>query len=240
LKILGIISLNTEQIEILRKYGQDLNAWKRSEKGRDTIQIHRDHEKYFQRKFSLESIDRMTANEFAEAYKKLWASNMWGNKDWYIENKLLAWNGLEKIQRELKKLLYDKNSIAERFNEFKINVKGFGVSSLSEILYFVFPDRYCLWNDKPKTVLQTIGLRVLPEKYFKYQIHTGQEYTECVRVLNLIKDELKEFGVKDFIDLGTLHDVHIMWLTFGISCRSNLYKFCIMLHFRYVSSATIA
>jgi hypothetical protein len=146
----------------------------------------------------------MDKSEFADAYKKLWASNMWGNKDWYIENKLLVWNGLEKIRIELKKLLYDKSSIVERFDEFKINIKGFGMSTISEILHFVFPDRYCLWNDKPKTVLPAIGLRLLPDKYFKYQIHTGQEYSECIGILQLVKDELDRFGVKDFIDLDLL------------------------------------
>lgn len=188
----------------MHNYGQEFKDWKSSEKGKDTVKIHRDHEKYFQERLSIQMLDKMDTKQFAETYKMLWASNMWGNKDWYIENKLLAWNGLEKIRVELKKLLYDKSSVIERIDEFKINIKGFGMSSLSEILHFVFPDEYCLWNDKPKTVLPAIKLSILPEKYFKYQIHTGQEYSDCLHVLGLIKNELIKFGVKDFIDLDVM------------------------------------
>lgn len=188
----------------MHKYGRDFASWKSSDKGKETVRVHRDHENYFKKIFSAENLDKMNTKQFAEAYKTLWASNMWGNKDWYIENKLLAWNGLEKIRTELKKLLYNQSDIIERFDEFKINVKGFGMSSLSEILHFVFPEMYCLWNDKPKTVLPAIKLKLLPEKYFKYQIHTGQEYAECMQMLNVVKDELSEFGIKDFIDLDMM------------------------------------
>ena len=204
MNILVIGGLSPDQKAILRKNGEEFKVWRTSQKGIETIQEHRDHEKYFQEKLSSENLDRMTANEFSEIYKKLWASNMWGNKDWYIENRLIASNGFEKIRAELKKLLYSKDSISERYNEFKSNIKGFGPSSLSEILHFVFPDKYCLWNDKPKTVLPALDLHVLPDRYFKYHIHIGEEYSECIRVLELIKRELTEFGINDFIDLDVL------------------------------------
>jgi hypothetical protein len=204
MKILATSDLTEDQKAILRKNGEEFKVWRTSQKGIEESKVHRDHEKYFHQKLSAENLDRMTANEFAEIYKKLWASNMWGNKDWYIQNKLIASNGFEKIRAELKKLLYGKGSISERYNELKSNIKGFGSSSLSEILHFVFPDRYCLWNDKPKTVLPALDLHVLPDRYFKYQIHTGEEYSECIRVLELIKHELSEFGIKDFIDLDLM------------------------------------
>lgn len=75
---------------------------------------------------------------------------------------------------------------------------------LSEILHFLFPEKYCLWNDKPKTVLPFLGLNILPERFFKYQINTGEEYYQCIQALNLIKEELKDFGINDFIELDVL------------------------------------
>ena len=69
------------------------------------------------------------------------------------------------------------------------------------ILHFLFPEKYCLWNDKPKTVLPFLGLDILPNRFFKYQISTGREYLQCVWYLDLIKRELAQFGVKDYIDL---------------------------------------
>lgn len=68
----------------------------------------------------------------------------------------------------------------------------------------VFPEKYCLWNDKPKTVLPALNLNILPERYFKRQINTGEEYSECVQALCLIKNEVRKYGVKDFIDLDVM------------------------------------
>jgi hypothetical protein len=65
----------------------------------------------------------------------------------------------------------------------------------------MFPNKFCLWNDKPKTVLPFLGLTELPEKFFKYQLSSGEEYYRCVQYLTVIKDELAQYGVRDFIDL---------------------------------------
>ncbi len=62
-------------------------------------------------------------------------------------------------------------------------------------------EKFCLWNDKPKTVLPFLGLTQLPEKFFKYQLSSGDEYYQCVQYLAVIKDELTQYGVRDFIDL---------------------------------------
>jgi hypothetical protein len=40
-------------------------------------------------------------NDFRVIYKTLWASRLWSNKDWYINEKLLRPNGLEKIKTSL-------------------------------------------------------------------------------------------------------------------------------------------
>lgn len=201
---LAIKSLTVEQKEVLEKYGKEFQSWIKSQKGQETSKTHRDHENFFKEKLTQEKIKTLTASEFGEIYKNLWASNIWGNKDWYVENKLLTPNSIEKIREELFKLLYGDSSIVERYNEFKNNIKGFGSSSLSEILHFVFPEKYCLWNDKPKTVLPYLGIDILPERFFKYQISIGEDYFECIQTLEVIKKELEKYGIKDFIDLDIL------------------------------------
>lgn len=195
------LSLSLEQKAVLNKHGKEFSGWITSERGKKNIRDHRDHEKYFKERLAMHNIDKISEQEFAEIYKTLWASNMWGNKDWYITNRLIAPNGLKKIKDELKKLLYSSGDIALRYNEFKNNVSGFGTSSISEILHFMFPDKFCLWNEKPKTVLPYLGLTQLPEKFFKYQLSAGEDYRQCVQYLGLIKSELTSYGIKDFIDL---------------------------------------
>ena len=201
---MSISDLTQEQKSILEKYGKEFQDWKITDKGKDTQNIHREHESFFKDKLSEHNLENLQENEFADIYKKLWASNIWQNKDWYIQNRLLAPNGIEKIKKELKKLLYSNESLVERYNEFKSNIIGFGISSISEILHMVNPEKYCLWNDKPKTVLPALNLDILPVRYFKYQIKTGEEYSECVQSLDLIKNEVTKFGVKDFIDLDVM------------------------------------
>jgi hypothetical protein len=193
--------LSTDQIEILRRYAEEHKEWLNTPKSKANVKEHRDHEEYFKKKLAFENLEKMTADEFRELYKTLWASNLWGNKDWYIDNRLLEPNGLDTIKRELKKMLYGSREIDARYDEFRKNVKGFGPSSISEILHFVFPDKYCLWNEKPKSVLPFLELTLLPDRFFKYQIASGGDYLQCINILKIIKDVLKEYGIVDFIDL---------------------------------------
>ena len=180
---------------------QNFNKWIETEKGKKDIQGHREHEHYFKEKLSPENLDKMTDNEFAEIWKKSWASKMWGNKDWYVKNKLIDPNGIEKLREGFKSLLYGSEDFVKRYDNFRQNVSGFGVALLSEFLNMVFPDKFCLWNDKPKTVLPFLGLNGLPENLFKYNTATGEQYLQCINYLTLIKNELSEFGINDFIDL---------------------------------------
>jgi hypothetical protein len=125
-------TLTPEQKEVLRKHGEEFKTWIKTEKGKGNIEDHREHERYFKQKLSAENLSKMTEDEFADLYKKLWASNIWGNKDWYVQNKLIGPNGLQKIKDELKKLLYGEGDIVEKWNNFRNNVSGFGASSLDK------------------------------------------------------------------------------------------------------------
>jgi hypothetical protein len=198
--------LTAEQKKEFLQYIVDYLAWISSKEGKKNITDHREHQKYFQERLSKKAIQEMDENQFSEVYKGLWASNIWGNKDWYVENKLLKPNsGFSFIKDELIVLFYDKDRpLSQRYNEFKKKVKGLGSSALTELLHFVFPDKYCLWNDKPKTVLPFLNLdNLLPENVFKYQITDGKDYAACNEVMSVLKNELVNAGIEkaDFIDL---------------------------------------
>lgn len=201
-----MVQLNGDQKKNFLRFIEDYKNWEETAEGSKNTKEHRKHQNYFQERLSKEKLSQINENDFKELYKYLWASNIWGNKDWYIENKLLrANNGLAIIKKELLKLFYDeKPNIAGRYNNFKKNVKGLGSSALTELLHFVFPDRHCLWNDKPKSVLPYLGLEgLLPDNVFKYQISDGNDYEKCNMVLGLLKDELAKAGIKnaDYINL---------------------------------------
>ena len=67
-----------------------LNKYKRWEDKEENIKAHREHQRFFQKHLASENIDSIDEDALRRIYKTLWASNIWGNKDWYIDNKLLA------------------------------------------------------------------------------------------------------------------------------------------------------
>lgn len=198
--------LAAEQKKEFLQYIKNYLAWISSKEGKKNIKDHREHQKYFQERLSKKAIKEMNEKQFGELYKGLWASNIWGNKDWYVENKLLKPNsGFSFIKDELITLFYEADRpLSQRYDEFKKKVKGLGSSALTELLHFVFPDKYCLWNEKPKTVLPFLNLdNLLPENVFKYQITNGKDYAACNEVMSVLKNELVNAGIEkaDFIDL---------------------------------------
>ena len=205
--------LSQEQIALLKKYVESYQKSVATDDGKQNLKVHREHQDFFSNKLSEVNIDKIDEKELREIYKNLWASNIWSNKDWSFENKLLRPNGLPKIKEGLKELLYGNESIDVRFDNFREKVQGFGPSSISEILHFVFPDKYCLWNDKPKTVLPFLKIDLLPDRLIKYNLKSGSDYVQCIEVLELLKNELKNFGFKnpDYIDVDC-----VLWHVFNL------------------------
>jgi hypothetical protein len=196
--------LKPEQIETVRKitemYINDLKT-----KGwQESIKVHNDHREVFTPMFSRDALEKMTEIEFKNLYKQTWASEIWENKDWNLENAILKPNnGFENVRKGLVELLYGNDNIEVRLDNFRDNVKGIGFSTISEILNFVFPDQYCLFNKKTKLGLQYMNIDILPKKYLKYGINTGKEYLECLETLTAIKNEIAKDGFQNpnYIDL---------------------------------------
>ena len=159
-------ALSNEDITILKKYGEKFLKWKETEIGKEKIQQHIVHENYLKLKLAPENLSKLTKTEIIEIYKNLWASGFWENKDWYI-NQIIEKNGFDNVKNELYQLLYGTESFEKRYDSFREKIKGFGISAISEILNMVYPENYCLWNDKSKTVLEFLNLKQnIPERTF--------------------------------------------------------------------------
>ena len=206
-----MVTLTEEQTEKIKhyieKYKDKLSyeltggGWK--EERQDRISL-------YKKLLSRQNIESLEQKGFEKIIKSLWASAIWGNKD-YLVNKIITASGLPKIRLELKELLYGSDKLENRFDRFKNNIKGLGPASITEILVFVDPKKYCLWNDKPKNVLPILGMdSLLPERVFKYSI-IGKDYVKCNEVLKLVGNELEKNGFEavDFLDVDIF-----MWLLF--------------------------
>lgn len=210
-----MIELEKKHRESIREYLEKYREKLKSELVGEWREEREDRIEQFRKLLDKKKIDKLTQINFGKIVKSLWASNIWKNKD-YLVKKILNSSDIEKIRVELKELLYGRNPLNERFDRFKSNIKGLGPSSMTEILVFFNPKKYCLWNDKPKNVLPFLGIdELLPEKVFKYPLN-GDDYEKCNEVLRLIGKELEKRGFKDidFLDIDIF-----MWLLFGEEVR---------------------
>lgn len=169
--------------------------------------------RWFKKVFSKSRIKRMGEDDFKSVFKSLWASNVWSEagKEWKAKE-ILKDNGIEKLRNSFYDLFYGEGRLANRYDSAKSSIKGLGDSSLTEIMTFVDPERYCIWNDKPIRVLPVLSLGdLLPKRVFRYGIK-GSEYVRCRGVLNHIRKTMKEVGFapSDFLDVDIL-----MWTLFS-------------------------
>lgn len=198
-----MVQLTDEQKATIREYITGFKEFLKTAKAQEWDENSKKKTALHQKLLRPEHVERLTEDDFGTIVKSLWASLIWGNKE-YLINKILEDNGIAKIRQELALLLFGSQPLEERFDRFKKQIKGLGPSSITEILVFTHPDRCCLWNETPKTVLPFLGLdSLLPARVFKYSIN-GTDYARCNKVLGLLRDELQAHGIEkpNFIDVN--------------------------------------
>jgi len=171
-------------------------------KGKEWKEERVEREKVYKELLSKSHIDNLTEEEFSKIIKSLWASNLWTNKDWLVQKILEDNGGIENTRKAFKDLLYSTGSIKDRYDSFIKKIKRIGPSMLTEILSFTDPEKYCIWNEKPKAVLPFLKMdNDLPKRVFKYRIN-GEDYEKCIKTLSKIRDSLQDVIPKpDFIDV---------------------------------------
>lgn len=206
------MELTSEQERIIRQFTNNLREQLQNELSEQGWKKERDQRQaLFTKLLSEKNINNLSEANFRTIIKSLWAFIGWTNKD-YVVDKIIENNGFNKIKKSLKEILYSKDPLETRFDNFK--VKGLGTSSLTEILVFVDPRKYCLWNDKPRKVLPHLGIDQISKKILNKSQITGNEYVKCNEVLDSIRKILLDEGFEkiDFLDL----DIFI-WLIFNQS-----------------------
>ena len=162
---------------------------------------------------SKDNIDRLNTKKIEEMLQYSWApTRWWSDKPWKAME-VLEKNGLSTFKRELKLLIYGQDTIERRFDRFRERIKGFGVDYITEILVFIFPDKYCLWNRVAADISILLGInQLLPISVWKYRMEVnGEDYIKCCRTLEIIKDSL----IKNQVQSPNFLDVyHFMFCTF--------------------------
>lgn len=187
----------------IKNYIKQYLKWREEQKEQELAEREERVNWYKEKMGSPERIRKVTEKDLHDLIEKLWALGFWKDKAYKV-NKLIKDNGLEKIKIAFIDLLYSEQQIAKRWNDFRRSIKGFGPSSLSEILTLVFPDQYGIMNMKPLTVLPYLGFLTEKEtKNISYGYTSGSDYERFMQALQRVRGELRNNGLPkaDFIDV---------------------------------------
>lgn len=185
----------------IKKYLDDFKVFMENEKGIAWKHEREERNDAFYDLLNKENVLKVNENDFRDLIKSLWATGFWTNKDYKVD-RLLEDNGMEIISDSLFNVLYDNKPLKERYDTFLRKINGIGPSMLTEILTFVDPESYCIWNDKPKKVLPFLDIKgSLPDRVFKYDMK-GKEYEQCLDFLSNFRDYIGSvIDNPDFLDV---------------------------------------
>lgn len=139
------------------------------------------------------SQEKLTELTLSEMIKKLWAAQIWGNKE-YLVNKIIRDNGIEKLEKKFS-YVFTKEDLPNKCYESLLgDIKGIGPSMITEILCYIDPKNAGIWNDKARKALAWLEAKNVP--FDRYKI-TGEEYSNFNSVLKVLAEQLTKEGYKD-------------------------------------------
>lgn len=162
---------------------------------RENWQEREERRRYYQ-SFNKEKLLAMAEDEFLEYISKLWSMLIWGNKK-YVVDKIIADNGFVNIKKHLAELLFGTAALEERWNTFLNDVKGLGPATVSELLSYVNPKEYIIFNKTTIQCFTYLGIEDMPKYNYQY---TGQKYIEVCNIAKQIAMRMQECGIMD-VDL---------------------------------------
>lgn len=153
----------------------------------------RKERKSYYQKFTKDKLIAMTKEQFSEYISKLWSMLIWGNKQYVVE-KVIADNGFDNVKKQLAELLYGSSAVEKRWDSFIKNVKGLGPATMSELLTYVNPQEYVIFN---KTTILCYGyLDISGMPKYNYQF-TGKKFVEVCNIAKEIAKALSAAGADD-------------------------------------------
>ena len=164
----------------------------------------RSERKLYYQSFTEAKLLAMTEDELLAYISKLWSMLIWGNKK-YVVDKLIADNGFENVKKQLAALLYGDAAVEKRWDSFLKNVKGLGPATISELLTYVNPQEYVIFNKTTIICFTYLGVPGMPK--YNYQC-TGKKYAEVCAISKQIIVELISVG-KVSVDLLAVD--YFMW-----------------------------
>ena len=152
----------------------------------------KERKEYYQ-SFTKDKLLEMTEEDFLEYISKLWAVLMWGNKK-YVVDTLIEDNGFSSLKKKLAELLYGSDPVEKRWDIFLKSVKGMGPATISELLSYINPREYIVFNKTTILCYGYLGVPDMPKYNYQY---TGKKYAEVCAIAKKISASLKEACAAD-------------------------------------------
>ena len=206
--IIGVSSMS-----LLRNYLDGYKSFKQSETGKAWSREREEKKRLFSHAFSKEMLREASDEEFIKALIKvldsLWAMGIWVKREQRIKQ-IIERNGVKRLRDMFYELIYGDSPLEERFDNFLASIWGLGVAAVTEILCFVDPEKYAMWNKKVATAIEKLGLleelaRTLGLKRRRIGILNinGRQYAKIIRFLENLRRESEQIAHRhiDFLEL---------------------------------------
>ncbi len=147
----------------------------------DDALLEREEKKNFFQSYNKDKIKNMEYDEAINYLKSFWCVHP------YSANKILDKNGFETFKDSLVNLLYGEDFIEKRYNDFHDKIVEFRSKAMSEILCYIYPDKYMIWNSKIKKVFELLDINV-----DNYDELSFEDYQKMLNYGQIIKDKLSD------------------------------------------------
>ncbi|WP_298277760.1 AAA family ATPase [Ferroplasma sp.] len=199
---------DSEKQELKNYYDHAINAgdyWAQKRKEHDK------HQEVLSKYLSKDNLNLISQDDLKKLLVELWATSQRFKSISGVEKRILKNNNndFKKIIEGIKDLLYGQEYLEDRINTFSKNINYMKLAYTSEMLHFVYPDKYPLWNLTTEAALEKISPDNLLS-YIKSGTYStgkeGQKYKKIIEVMTAIKNSIeKDENIKlDFIDVDIL------------------------------------
>lgn len=180
--------------ELLHKHLRSYAKWRENNADRYAKDMgERKERKTYYRGWTRERLLGMKPEDLAEYMSKLWAMQIWGNKQ-YVVDKVISDNGMQTVRVALADLIWGAGPVGPRWDAFRKKIKGVGPAMMSELLCSTHSNECMVWNRRALVGFHYLGVRDLPR--YSYQL-TGHRYEELSATAKEIGAEMAEFGEMD-------------------------------------------
>ncbi len=184
------MKLSPKQVNALRHYVKKFDSYLKSNSFSNDLSDREQRVSFYHEELP-DKIEDISEIELEEIISNLWASRMWGNKQ-YLVQKIINENGLGSIKYEIKRLLDTSIPASERYYRALNKINGLGPASITEMLTYIQPEECGIWNRKARDALKILGIEhVNPDKYRL----SANEYAIFNQLMLEILNELKNAGI---------------------------------------------